>query len=131
MVGRGLAFDLSDVGDISTVEVFVDGIQVVRGVTNGILSAGQPPVFSITQTGMGPRLTLLLALTSSDPRQATTVAIAGRPMVDAAASWLIHLVTPSPHGQSPATSFSFRELRTTIGGSQFIPVAEIQNMQQG
>ena len=79
MVGRGLAFDLSDVSDISTVEVFVDGIQVAPGVTNGILSAGQPPVFSITQTVMGPRLTLLLALTSSDPRQATTVAIAGGP----------------------------------------------------
>ncbi len=90
--GRGVAFDLSNISDISKVEVFVNNVAAERGDTSGTLGTGGAPRFSTVQTAFGSRLSLLLPLTTSDPRTPVNIGIDGAP-----GGWqsLVVLDTPS------------------------------------
>jgi hypothetical protein len=78
-VGRGIGFDLRDVGDISLIELSIDGATVPRGDTSGILAAGDSPRFSLTADTYGARLVVSLPLVPGVSRQRRTLSIANAP----------------------------------------------------
>jgi hypothetical protein len=74
--GRGIAFDLIELGDTSGIAVFIDGDEIQRGDTTGTLAATDAPRFSVAAMDDRARVTILLPLDAGAVRKRMVVAVA-------------------------------------------------------